>query len=391
MILDHKDDLPAFRHAVHDWLADVVPADWPERMAHADDEGYVAFQRWWMDERIKAGLAIAEWPVAYGGAALTIAQQIIIAEEFARANAPTSPMFLISLRHLPATLLAHGSEAQRARYLPGVLRRETWCQGFSEPNAGSDLAALGTRAARNGDHYVVNGQKIWSSFSRHADFCLLLARTDPAAPKRAGISFFILDMRTPGVEVRPIRQANGRAEFGEIFLSDVHIPAENLIGAENAGWTVAQATLAAERGLLAFELSERQYNLVDRFYRQAVADRAAWLGDDQHRRRFITLHGEIQAGRRLIRRLLNEADGHASADAMTAILVKLTESTLQQRVGDFMVEIGGLNSRVFTPGFESAAINPMFDHISSYGWTISAGTNEIMRNILAERALGLPR
>jgi alkylation response protein AidB-like acyl-CoA dehydrogenase len=193
-------------------------------MARAPSEEYIAFQRWWMAERSKVGLAIPHWPKNYGGAGLS--QLIAVADEMARADAPQSRMFTISLIHMPGTLLPHGTEAQKRRYLAGVANGEVWCQGFSETNSGSDLASLRCRAVRDGDHYVINGQKIWSSNSMYADYCLLLTRTDPNAQKHRGITYFIMDMRSPGVEVRPIRQANGRAEFGELFLTDVRIPSK---------------------------------------------------------------------------------------------------------------------------------------------------------------------
>ena len=223
-ILDAQHDLPAFRLAIRDWLAEVLPPDWKARMVRASSEEYVAFQRWWMAERSKVGLAIPHWPKEYGGAGLTLRHLVAIADEMARVDAPQARIFTISLIHMPGTLLPHGTEEQKRRYLPGVAKGELWCQGFSEPNSGSDLASLRTRAVRDGDHYVINGQKIWSSSSMYADHCLLLTRTDPTAQKHRGITYFIMDMHAPGVEVRPIRQANGRSEFGELFLTDVRFP-----------------------------------------------------------------------------------------------------------------------------------------------------------------------
>ena len=274
-ILDAQHDLPAFRLAIRDWLAAVVPSDWKARMVRASNEEYVAFQRWWMAERSKVGLAIPHWPKEYGGAGLTLRHLVAIADEMARADAPQARIFTISLIHMPGTLFPHGTEEQKRRYLPGVAKGELWCQGFSEPNSGSDLASLRTRAVRDGDHYVINGQKIWSSSSMYADHCLLLTRTDPTAQKHRGITYFIMNMHAPGVEVRPIRQANGRSEFGELFLTDVRIPSENMIGAENNGWRVAQATLGSERGVIAFEGAERQRYEIEAFYRKSLETGAA--------------------------------------------------------------------------------------------------------------------
>ncbi len=355
MILDKQDDLPAFRQAVRDWLAETVPAGWKARMAQASNDEFIAFQRWWMTERSKAGLAIAHWPKEYGGAGLGLAHQIVIADEMARADAPQARMFIISLIHLPGTLIPHGTEEQKRRYLAGVANGDVWCQGFSEPNSGSDLASLRCRAVRDGDHYVINGQKIWSSNSMYARYCILLTRTDPDAPKHRGISYFIMDMQSPGVEVRPIRQANGRAEFGEIFLTDVRIPAENLIGRENEGWLVAQSTLASERGVIAFEGAERQRYEVEAFYRNALAADAPWLRDDQRRREFVGLMAELQAGRRLLRQLLRENKAHNAPPSTLPSFVKLSGTALRQRLCSFAVRGWGRHAPATRPPSAPAA------------------------------------
>jgi len=387
-ILDAQHDLPAFRLAIRDWLAAVVPSDWKARMVRASNEEYVAFQRWWMAERSKVGLAIPHWPKEYGGAGLTLRHLVAIADEMARADAPQARIFTISLIHMPGTLFPHGTEEQKRRYLPGVAKGELWCQGFSEPNSGSDLASLRTRAVRDGDHYVINGQKIWSSSSMYADHCLLLTRTDPTAQKHGGITYFIMDMHAPGVEVRPIRQANGRSEFGELFLTDVRIPSENMIGAENNGWRVAQATLGSERGVIAFEGAERQRYEIEAFYRKSLETGAAWLRDTQLHREFVSFLAEMQAGRRLLRRVLEEPD--ASASVLPSI-IKLSVTVLRQRICSFMVRIAGVEGQEFAMLAEEPFGSPMFDFMSAFSGTIAGGTNEIQRNIVAERGLGMPR
>jgi alkylation response protein AidB-like acyl-CoA dehydrogenase len=191
---------------------------------------------------------------------MSVPEQIVLYQELAAYDAPRLVLAFVGIHHAASTLLAAGSDEQRRRHLPSILDCEIWVQGFSEPEAGSDLASLRTSARRIGDSYVVNGQKLWASGGVYADWCLLLARTDPDAPKRKGISYFLLDMTTPGVEVRPIRNAIGDSAFCEIFLNDVSIPTANLVGVENAGWQVAQATLGAERGLTMLELAERLGN-----------------------------------------------------------------------------------------------------------------------------------
>lgn len=391
MILEKQHDLAAFRQAVRSWLGDVAPRDWKARMAKASNEEYIAFQRWWMAERNKVGLGIPHWPQEYGGAGLGLSHLIVVADEMARADAPQARMFTISLIHLPGTLLPHGTEEQKRRYLAGVAQGDVWCQGFSEPNSGSDLASLRCRAVRDGDHFVINGQKIWSSYSMYADYCILLTRTDPDAPKHRGISYFIMDMRSPGVEVRPIRQANGRSEFGEIFLTDVRIPAGNMIGRANDGWMVAQSTLASERGVIAFEGAERQRYEVEAFYRQALATDAAWLRDDQLRREFTGFLAEMQAGRRLLRRLLKESESHNAPPSVLPAIVKLSGTALRQRICSFMVRIGGIDGQAFATLAEEPFGSPMAEFMNSFTGTIAGGTNEIMRNIIAERGLGMPR
>ena len=213
---------------------------------------------------------------------MSVAEQIVLYQELAAHDAPRLVLAFVGIHHAASTLLVAGTDEQRRRHLPAILDGEIWVQGFSEPEAGSDLASLRTTARTDGDHYVVNGQKLWASGGMHADWCLLLARTDPDAPKRKGISYFLLDMTTPGVEVRPIRNAIGDSHFCEVFLNDVRIPAANLVGAENAGWQVAQATLGAERGMTMLELAERLGNAGFRWLVQSspvddpiVADRLA--------------------------------------------------------------------------------------------------------------------
>src|SRR5689334_16980996 len=282
-ILDAQHDLSAFRRSIRDWLAEVVPPDWKSRMARASNEDYIAFQRWWMAERSKVGLAISHWPKEYGGAGLSRRHLIAIADEMARADAPQNRLFTISLIHMPGTLLPHGTEAQKRRYLQGVANGEVWCLGFSEPNAGSDLASLRCRAVRDGDSWVVSGQKVWSSKAHFADWCLLLVRTDPDAPKHKGISLLVVDMRSTGITWRPLVQISGRKEFNELFLEDVRVPVDNLIGAPGAGWPIIRTALAHERGTLwAYDFKIRLQNgargLVD-LYRRCRAGAAGRRND----------------------------------------------------------------------------------------------------------------
>ena len=390
-ILSQRDDLAAFRKSVQDWLAEVVPPDAIQQMIDADEDEGVEIQRNWMGERNRVGLATPHWPKEYGGADLSLEHQVILAEEFARAGAPVVPAFMISHNHLPGTLLSWGTEEQKRRHLPGIPAGDIWCQGFSEPGAGSDLASLRTRAEKKGDRYIVNGQKIWSSMATYAKYCILLARTDPDASKHAGISFFLMDMSAPGVEVRPIRQISGRSEFAELFLTDVEIPAENLVGPENGGWKVAQSTLASERGVISFEYIERARYAVEGFFRQAIEDGAAWLKDDQLRREFIDQLVELQANRQLLRRLLSTNAYESAAGSMLPSYIKLHGAIFRQKYSSLLTRLDGLEGQRLRMGFEEVYLPAMFTYVSSFSWTIAGGSNEIMRNIIAERGLGMPR
>jgi alkylation response protein AidB-like acyl-CoA dehydrogenase len=395
--LSLRHDIDAFRAEVRAWLEATVPADWQQQMSGASEEEYVAYQTWWFEEMRKVGLATSHWPKEWGGAELSLRHQVVIFEEIARINAPNPDLFVISLYHLPATLFGHGSSAQRDRYLKGVVERnEIWCQGFSEPNAGSDLASLRTRAERKGDVYVVNGQKVWSSYGLFADYCLLLARTDPNAPKKhAGISYFILDMKSPGVTVRTIKQPTGQSEFCEVFLDDVEIPVENLIGEENQGWMIAQSTLSAERGLIIFEHSERMARAFERDLQQVREGKGAWFDDDQHRREFMACWAQMNGLRLMIRKMMTEmADNPEIASSSMPSFIKIQFSELLRRYTDFRVRIEGLDAQKLHPnilGGGHQTGNRMYDFLLSYAWTIAGGANEIIKTVIAERTLGLPR
>ena len=381
-----------FRQSVRSWLAENVPADWRKSMTGADEAAFADFQRWWFGRLLEAGFALPHWPKQWGGADWSLDQQVVFYEEVARADAPRTTLFFISLYHVPATLLEWGSEAQKSRYLPGVAQGDVWCQGFSEPNAGSDLASLRTSAVSKGDHYVVNGQKIWSSLAQFARYCLLLARTDKAAPKHRGISYFILDMRSEGVTTKPIRQMTGVSEFNEIFLDDVRIPAENLIGEENQGWLIAQTTLASERGLTVLELSERMAIALEQLIEQANAQ-GKCLQDAQFRRRLVDLHTDVQSLRLLVKQQLDRARRSESL-GVEATMIKLHYTRCLRRFTELQVALEGIESQHYQPGLLGGGQqtgNPMFDYLSSWMWSIAGGSNEVIRNLIAERGLNLPR
>lgn len=390
------DELTEFRAHVRQWCVDHVPADWRSAQTGATDDRFVTFQKAWFAELHAAGFAVPHWPVAWGGG-MSVERQIVLYQELAAHDAPRLVLAFVGIHHAASTLLVAGTDEQRSRHLPAILDGEIWVQGFSEPEAGSDLAALRTTARREGDVFVVNGQKLWASGGRHADWCLLLARTDPNAAKRKGISYFLLDMTSPGIDVRPIRNAVGDSHFCEVFLNDVVIPEANLIGPENGGWQVAQATLGAERGMTMLELAERLGNAGFRWLVEECdrlrADGSRPLDDPVVRDGLARLEIEISGLRGLCRDVVEGHDGGAVGPADPSI-VKLFYSELLQRMTDFGVEVGGLDahtvlSKPMSSGWESGAW--VLDFIGSWEWTIPGGASEIQRTIIAERGLGLPR
>jgi alkylation response protein AidB-like acyl-CoA dehydrogenase len=389
-------DLGEFRAAVRTWCRSHVPADWRQAQTGVRDEGYVGFQKAWFQELRHAGFAVPHWPGEWGGG-MSVAQQIVLYQELAAHDAPRLVLAFVAIHHAASTLLVAGTEEQRRRHLPAILNGEIWVQGFSEPEAGSDLAGLRTTARKKGDVYVVSGQKLWASGAMHADWCLLLARTDPDAPKRRGISYFLLDMRTPGIEVRPIRQATGDSHFGEIFLDDVVIPAANLVGPENDGWRVAQETLGAERGLTMLELAERLGNAGFQWLVETCATAASGgrppIDDPVVADRLAMLETEVTGLRALCRDLV-ERHGAGTVGPADASVVKLYYSEVLQRLMDFGAEVAGpaahsVLRKPASSGWESGAW--VLDFISSWEWTIPGGASEIQRTIIGERGLGLPR
>lgn len=377
-------DLDDFRSEVRAWCREHVPADWRNTQTGVGDDEFVRFQKWWFTELHSAGYAVPHWPVEWGGG-LSVEQQVILYQELAAHDAPRLVLAFVGIHHAASTLLVAGTDEQRQKHLPAILDGQIWVQGFSEPEAGSDLAALRTTARRNGDEFIVNGQKLWASGGLHADWCLLLARTDPDAPKRKGISYFLLDMTTPGIEVRPIRNAVGDSHFCEIFLDDVRIPAANLIGAENAGWQVAQETLGAERGMTMLELAERLGNAGFRWLVESAPVDDPLVAD-----RLAGFEAEITGLRGMCRRLVE----HGARGPADASIVKLYYSELLQRLTDFGAEIGGPDAHTvltkpLSSGWESGSW--VLDFVGSWEWTIPGGASEIQRTIIAERGLGLPR
>ena len=360
-------------------------------MEGADTAAFVELQREWFETIIPSGYATPHWDSAWVGGGLPLERQVIIFEEMARADAPRLLLYFISLYHAAMTISHWGTEAQKAQHLDAILKGAIWCQGFSEPNAGSDLASLRTRAERVGDNYIVNGQKIWSTMGQHADWCLLLVRTSKEGPKQAGITFLLMDMKSEGIVTRPIRQITGDEEFSELFLQDVVIPVENRLGAEGEGWKVAQTTLASERGLTILELAERMHRAVWRLLE--AMNRTGRSGDAEFRRKATMVQIKIEALRALTGQMMRRAGKGEDAPGDSSFVKHFYAEVLREftQLGLGVEGMHGLAKSPLVLGAGHETGNWMFDFLNSYMWTIAGGTNEIQRNIISERVLGMPR
>jgi alkylation response protein AidB-like acyl-CoA dehydrogenase len=383
--LPYSADDDAFRARLRTWLETDVPrhgpppppGDWPARRAYD-----TAWQRMLHD----AGYAGLQWPAEFGGRGLPVSQQLVYLEEYARANAPYISVNFVGLMHAGPTLIAEGTDEQRAFHLPRILRGESiWCQGFSEPEAGSDLASLRTRAVRDGDDYVVNGQKIWSTRAHVADYCELLVRTDPDAPKHKGITWLILDMHQPGVEVRPMRTIDGESHFCEVFLDDARVPVANRVGEENDGWRVTNVTLRFERGTA---FAQHIITLRSQIRGLVALARATGTWDDISLRTHVgRLDASVEALWRMTQMGISEAE-RTGLPAPSGSAVKLRYSEVAQEISDLALRTLG---RPVLAGADDRAREVAREYLWSLQFTIAAGTSQIQRNLVAERVLGLPR
>jgi alkylation response protein AidB-like acyl-CoA dehydrogenase len=375
----------AFRLGVREWLRAHLPQGWLEQPdpRPRDPQEAEELRRWWQRELYDGGWAGLAWPEAYGGRGATLVEQVIFNEEAAKVRAP-EPINAIGLHMAGPTIIAWGSEEQKARYLEPLLSgEEIWCQGFSEPGAGSDLGSLRTRAVRDGDDYIVNGQKVWTSYGHLADFCILLTRSDPEAPKHAGLTYLIADMHDPGVEVRPLVQITGDPEFNETFFTDARVPVANRLGEEGDGWKVAMTTLMHERGTMAFSLQASSRITLD-----ALVELARKLGradDPAVRERLAGFQLDVEGLRitnlRALSTLLTGSPGPEGSAS------KLVWERVQQAMGEFAMELLGTAGQVD----EIDDGRWRYVYLRGRGHTIEAGTTEVLKNILAERVLGLPR
>ena len=366
----------SFRDELRTWL----DANHPGREPEGDDAGF-GFRRSWQRKLHDAGWAGVSWPTEYGGRGATLVEQAIYNEEFVRAQAPSAANVL-GLAMGGPTVIAHGTEEQKRRYLEPILSaEEIWCQGFSEPGSGSDLASVTTKAVRDGDDWVVTGQKVWTTLAHHAKWCMLVARTDPDAPKHQGLTYFLMDMEQDAVEVRPLRQITGEAEFNELFMEEARIPDANIVGGEGNGWAVAITTLMHERATLAFGLQVSVKLALRQLIDEAKASGAA--ADPQVRDRLAQLYIEaevlrLNAYRGLTAIMRNGVPGPEGS------LGKWQWAEVNQALTELAMDVRGpravLEDDAWTYRFLRARAN-----------SIEGGTTEILKNIVAERVLGLPR
>ncbi|HWQ23828.1 MAG TPA: acyl-CoA dehydrogenase [Gaiellaceae bacterium] len=374
----------AFRAELRAWLEEHLPEELRGHRGGAarfDDPALRAWSRALYD----AGYAGLTWPKEYGGAGAPYTFQAIFLEELARAEAPPH-IGVIGIGMAGPTIMAHGTEEQKARYLAPILSaEEIWCQGFSEPGAGSDLAGVRTSARLEDGYFLVNGQKVWSSFAHIADWCILLTRSDPSSTRHAGLTYLIVDMHAPGVEVRPLRQITGEAEFNEIFFTDVRVPIENLLGEVGGGWQVAMTTLLHERGTLGFALQAALEVQVRKLVSLARDRGADPLQRDRIAREWIELQALRYTNYRALSQLVK-----TGIPGPEGSISKLVWSEANQRVTKLALELLGPDAAL---GPENAPYGGYWQHqqLRSRGNTIEAGTSEILRNIVAERVLGLPK
>jgi len=393
MDLRYTADEQRFRAELRTWLADVLPSLGPE----PDREDWDARRAWdtgWQRMLSDAGYAGINWPKEFGGRGATPTEHLIFIEESERARAPYVGMNFVGLLHAGPTLIAEASPEQKAFHLPGILNGDhVWCQGFSEPNAGSDLASLRTRAVRDGDDYVINGQKIWTSYGHVADYCEMLVRTDTEAPKHRGISWVIVPMDTPGIDIRPLLTMEGTAEFCEVFFDDVRIPVVNRVGDENDGWRVAMVTLSFERGTAfvsdVLESMELVRDLAE-LAKHITSNGATRWEDAGLRRELGRIAAEFDALWALTKRNISQAQ-RTGLVGVGGNVFKIAWSDLRQHLGDIAMRLLDRASL----SLDDVADLPTGRHVHArfyaLSMTIAAGTSQVNRNIVAERVLGLPK
>jgi alkylation response protein AidB-like acyl-CoA dehydrogenase len=390
MDFDDSPEEAAFRIEARTWLDSAAKlrgegdGSWKAFRAknEADDKAQLAAAKAWQAKLCDEGWAGLHWPTEFGGRALSSHIAGVFNEERARYDVPAN-FFMIGIDMVGPTLFHHATDEQRQRYLPPMLRgEEVWCQLFSEPGAGSDLAGLSTRAERDGDEYVVNGQKVWTSSAHMADFGILLARTDPDAPKHKGITYFLVDMKTPGIDVRPLVQIDGAIHFNEVFFDDVRVPASAVVGVVGEGWRVAMTTLTAERTAIGGGGGTRFHDIAQLARAHGLATDTVW------RQQLARLYTTFQL-QRFIGYRVRTAITHGRQPGPESSVAKLLNSHHVSAVGDAVVGLQGAAGMLW---HDSALDDGFWQDIFLMQWSskIGGGTEQIQRNIIGERVLGLP-
>jgi alkylation response protein AidB-like acyl-CoA dehydrogenase len=368
----------AFRDELRDWLAANPPGPRP---SEGGETAVLAWLRDWQRRLYDAGWVAPNWPTEYGGRGVTLTESAIYFEELGHAHAPF-PVNTLGLLLGGPTLMVWGTEQQKERYLPPILSgEEIWCQGFSEPDAGSDLASLKTRAIKDGEEWVVTGQKVWTSGAHFSKWCMLVARTDSGVPKHKGLTYFLMDMEQDAVQVRPLRQITGEAEFNELFIEQARIPDENVVGGVGNGWKVALTTLMNERAGIGFASQIRLRQLLDDLI--AAATERGLLEDPLYADALAELHVRCESIRLLAWKGLTDVERYGQPGPEGS-LVKWLWSDTNQRVTQLAGDI--LGAQALTAGTSWS-----YELLRARGNTIEGGTTEVLKNIIAERVLGLPR
>jgi alkylation response protein AidB-like acyl-CoA dehydrogenase len=388
----------AFRTEVRDFLQTALPADWVGSDSAIDEESFLSGRDFLKKLAPKRWIAPA-WPVEYGGAGLSLWEQVVYNEEMSYRRAPL--INLPAVGYLGPTIMLYGSEEQKAQHIGGITSGEVvWCQGYSEPGSGSDLASLQTSAVQDGDDFVINGQKIWTSQAHYADWMFMLARTDPDAPKHKGISYFLIDMKSPGISVRPLINLANRGGFNEVFFDNVRVPRSGLLGELNRGWYMATTTLDFERSNVGASAGlRRTLEELTAYCGETASNPSTSSGRggdrliDQPpvRHKLADLWVEINVTRLLSYRVVTMQE-RGLVPNHEASIVKLFNSEIQQRLARTGIQVLGLHGQL-EPDSPNARLRGRFErsYMTSLGATIAAGTSEIQRNIIASRGLGLPR
>jgi alkylation response protein AidB-like acyl-CoA dehydrogenase len=378
MDLTFSDSETAFRDELRRWLADNPPDAKPDTK---DEDTLNAWRRDWQRRLYDGGWAAPNWPAEYGGRGASLTESAIYFEELGRARVPL-PANVLGLLLGGPTLMVWGTPEQKERYLPPILSgEEIWCQGFSEPDAGSDLAALKTKAVKDGDEWVVTGQKVWTSGAQYSKWCMLVARTDGSVAKHKGLTYFLMDMEQPGVTIRPLRQITGEAEFNELFLEEVRIADANVVGGVGNGWKVALTTLMNERAGLGFALQVRLRQLLDDLI--VEAGRTGQLEDPIVADALAQMHVRTETIRLLAWKGLTDVEKYGQPGPEGS-LVKWLWSDTNQKLTQLAADVIG-------PEALTAGTAWSYELLRARGNTIEGGTTEILKNIVAERVLGLPR